>query len=266
MSKIENLIILILLILLSKNNQNLQPVLNELKKNFSTTSISFEDNQFDKEKIIFYTNFYRRQNGLQDLISDQKLDLSAQKKAEDILLNQYFDHKSPSGKNFTDFIIDSNYKFIIVGENLFMGRPKSEEEVVRDWMESPPHRKNILNKNFYHLGVGFVKGNFKGKEVYVFVQHFGSPEDLCPKPSEDLQTRINENKNKIEILKKELDDLLERITKNENPYEVLSLIDEYNRKVHSYNELIIKTKSFIEDYNLKVKEYNSCILRFQNQE
>ena len=46
------------------------------------------------------------------------------------------------------------------GENIAWGTrnrgtPKS---IVRSWMHSPPHRANILNPQFRHLGVGFARG------------------------------------------------------------------------------------------------------------
>jgi uncharacterized protein YkwD len=41
------------------------------------------------------------------------------------------------------------------GENIAMGQ-RNEEDVVRAWLNSPGHRRNILNKNFTHFGFGLA--------------------------------------------------------------------------------------------------------------
>lgn len=44
--------------------------------------------------------------------------------------------------------------------------------MVENWMQSPDHRKNILNKNFERIGIGVAIGTYNGfKAVYV-TQHF----------------------------------------------------------------------------------------------
>jgi uncharacterized protein YkwD len=35
---------------------------------------------------------------------------------------------------------------------------QTPQEVVKAWMNSEGHRKNILNPNFTHIGVGYAKG------------------------------------------------------------------------------------------------------------
>ena len=44
------------------------------------------------------------------------------------------------------------------GENIAMGHP-TPEMVVKAWMESPGHRKNIMSGNFGNLGVGVYNDN-----------------------------------------------------------------------------------------------------------
>lgn len=41
----------------------------------------------------------------------------------------------------------------IIGENIAYGQNTSEE-VMKHWMRSYNHRKNILNKNFIYMGIG----------------------------------------------------------------------------------------------------------------
>ncbi|KAJ1921167.1 hypothetical protein H4219_000765 [Mycoemilia scoparia] len=56
-----------------------------------------------------------------------------------------------------------------VGENVASGY-HSEDDVVRAWMKSPPHRKNILNPHSVFLGIANVQG--------YWTQEFGCPLDL----------------------------------------------------------------------------------------
>jgi uncharacterized protein YkwD len=47
-----------------------------------------------------------------------------------------------------------------VGENLASGtRPLSAVEIVRMWIESPPHRRNLLDRSFRRIGVGVAGGS-----------------------------------------------------------------------------------------------------------
>ena len=67
-------------------------------------------------------------------------------------LPKKFSHTRPNGSScFT--AVRSSYGYI--GENIAAGQ-RSPEEVVESWMNSEGHRKNILNKNFRNLGVGYV--------------------------------------------------------------------------------------------------------------
>ncbi len=45
-----------------------------------------------------------------------------------------------------------------VGENIAKGYP-SPEAVMKAWMNSPGHRRNILNCDFEALGVGVIRGS-----------------------------------------------------------------------------------------------------------
>ena len=50
------------------------------------------------------------------------------------------------------------------GENIAMGQ-RTPEEVVKAWMNSEGHRKNILSPNYNYIGVGYVaQGNYWTQE------------------------------------------------------------------------------------------------------
>lgn len=56
------------------------------------------------------------------------------------------------------------------GENVATGQT-SPEQVVREWMNSPTHRRNILDPNFRNMGVGLTMGS-DGRSYWA--QEFGA--------------------------------------------------------------------------------------------
>jgi uncharacterized protein YkwD len=123
--------------------------------------------------IIELTNSSRSGFGLSSLKENPALDLAAQKKAEDMVANQYFAHTSPQGRTPWDFIKDQNYNYLVAGENLAVNF-QSAEGVEEAWMNSPGHKANILNKDFKDIGIGIAEGDFKGAKALFVVQMFGT--------------------------------------------------------------------------------------------
>ena len=57
-----------------------------------------------------------------------------------------------------------------IGENIAAGEAFFPKEVVQCWMDSKPHRENILTKEYVYIGIGAARSD-KG-EVY-YTQVFG---------------------------------------------------------------------------------------------
>ena len=71
--------------------------------------------------VIQWTNIQRKNFGLPALKENSKLNLSAKKKAQDMIARQYFAHSSPSGEGVTDLAAAAGYEYIALGENLALG-------------------------------------------------------------------------------------------------------------------------------------------------
>ena len=56
-----------------------------------------------------------------------------------------------------------------VGENIAYGQ-KDEKSVMKGWLWSPGHRKNIMNKSFTHMGCGF---SYSDNDVLYWCVCFG---------------------------------------------------------------------------------------------
>ena len=119
-----------------------------------------------ERRIFQLTNDARRKNGLPSLDWDNTLTVKAREKSDDMLTNNYFSHTSPEGKTIKDRMQEEKPASIRnisrIGENIYMGARldfstdiKTQARLIVDgWMTSPGHRKNMLDPNFTHMGVG----------------------------------------------------------------------------------------------------------------
>lgn len=121
----------------------------------------------DEWKMIELVNQERAANGLQPLQVDLRLVGLAREKAQDMIVNNYFDHQSPTLGSPFDQMKRAGIQYLLAGENL-AGSP-TVERAHAGLMNSPSHRANILNARYNHIGVGVIEGGRYGK---MFVQHF----------------------------------------------------------------------------------------------
>jgi hypothetical protein len=129
--------------------------------------------EINKEGIIDLVNKSRIENGVTALAENQSLDNAAQDKLGDMLKNNYFAHTSPSGVTPWFWVEKNGYDYKYAGENLALGFSSLEKEH-QAWMDSPTHRKNILNPNYKEIGVAVGEGMIDNSLVTIAVQSFGS--------------------------------------------------------------------------------------------
>lgn len=221
-----------------------------------------DDTKLSKNGVILLTNKYRKENNnLPALVENQKLDLSAEKKLQDMFANQYFEHISPQGKGIGDLVDQTGYEYILIGENLAMGDFRDDQSLVDAWMGSIGHRANILNEHYTEIGVAVGKGNFEGKNIWIAVQHFGTPRSICPTIDQVLFGIIGLNQNQIREME---DDLILRLSMIDKKvlYEgdtYYEQVNKYNNLVDIYNNLIIDIKQKIDNYNNQIRAFNLCI-------
>ncbi|WP_338444267.1 CAP domain-containing protein [Bacillus spizizenii] len=125
------------------------------KKTNTTTSAPSSVSAYEK-KVVELTNAERQKQGLKPLQIDETLSKSARAKSQDMKDKNYFDHQSPTYGSPFDMMKSFGISYKTAGENIAKGQ-KTPEEVVKAWMNSEGHRKNILNPNFTHIGVGYVE-------------------------------------------------------------------------------------------------------------
>jgi uncharacterized protein YkwD len=124
------------------------------------------------------TNYARMKRGLRKYNLNSKLNWSARRKSADIRRCQQFSHNACK-KDFTYWIQRSRYprQCYFVGENIAWGSGglSSVNSIFKAWMNSPPHRRAILEADdFSDIGIGVVYGRFRGlNNVAIWTQHFG---------------------------------------------------------------------------------------------
>lgn len=111
---------------------------------------------------ICLINRRRVARGLRRLRLDPRLSRAARRHTRDMVQRRYFAHVSRTGRDIVDRLRGSGYiggrSSWTVGENLAWGsgRRGSPRAIVRAWMRSPGHRRNMLSRSFREIGVGLV--------------------------------------------------------------------------------------------------------------
>ena len=130
-------------------------------------------NQVSQGDLYSLTNKARAENGIDQLKVNSKLEVVAQLKLADMFQNNYFAHISPSGVEPWDWFSKANYDYRLAGENLAMNF-LSSQEVLKAWLNSESHRKNLLSKDFKEIGIAIGSGLINGQKTIVVVQELGT--------------------------------------------------------------------------------------------
>jgi len=110
-----------------------------------------------EQKVLELVNAERAKYGLKSLLWDAKLAEVARIKSMDMRDKNYFSHTSPTYGSPFEMMKNFGITYNYAGENIAAGQT-TPETVVQAWMNSEGHRKNILNPNYTHLGVGYASG------------------------------------------------------------------------------------------------------------
>ncbi|CBJ12886.1 hypothetical protein LLO_2466 [Legionella longbeachae NSW150] len=121
-----------------------------------------------QDSVLFYINKYRQQHGLSKLTMDNRIVIQAKQHSLDMA-----NHRMPFGhKDFGKRIATLRTQIKNTGggaENVAYNY-KNAQEVVRQWLRSPGHKRNIVGQ--YNLtGIGVARDKL-GKLYYtqIFIQ------------------------------------------------------------------------------------------------
>ena len=95
----------------------------------------------------------RASAGLPPLRSNAQLDALALAHSRDMAANNYLSHVDLNGQRAQDRARNAGITRCGIGENIAQGQD-SVEEVIAAWLDSPGHRRNMLNRNYSSYGIG----------------------------------------------------------------------------------------------------------------
>ena len=124
----------------------------------------------EEQKLVELTNAERKKKDLPALKPSPLLFKVARAHSANMAKQGKMAHDL-DGKNPFQRLKDAGYTYFFAGENVAAGLDELDE-VMKGWMESEPHRKNILSEKFTEIGVGVARD--KKGEPY-FTQVFGKP-------------------------------------------------------------------------------------------
>ena len=113
----------------------------------------------DGSALLAVMNEVRVAHGLRPLRADRRLERAARLHSATMLKTDTFYHGA-----FAARIRRVGVRAPLVGENLAwgVGRLSRARSIVRMWMASPGHRRNLLDPGYRLVGVGALRGDFGG--------------------------------------------------------------------------------------------------------
>jgi uncharacterized protein YkwD len=133
--------------------------------------------------VVDQINELRVSLGLRPLSVSRGLFGSASLHCEQMVNGGYFGHKAPNGSSFAvrldAFYPQQHHVYYRVGENLlWSGGPVSGAAIVAEWMQSAPHRENLLDPRWRQVAVATLSvpsapGVYAEAPVTVVTADFG---------------------------------------------------------------------------------------------
>ncbi len=112
-----------------------------------------------EERVFELVNQGRTSEGLKALKRDERLANAARSHARRMAQQGFFSHVDPERGDLIERLNQANIPWRKAAENLFTekGYPDPAQRTVQSWMNSPGHRKNLLDKDVTHAGVGAAR-------------------------------------------------------------------------------------------------------------
>jgi uncharacterized protein YkwD/uncharacterized membrane protein required for colicin V production len=124
------------------------------------------DNQAEI-KMLDLVNQERAKVGAPALVMDETIVPVAREHSKDMWERSYFSHENPDGEDPFDRMRRWKVRFLYAGENLALA--PNVEVAHRGLMNSPGHKRNILDPKFRRIGIGVIDGGIYGQ---MYTQNF----------------------------------------------------------------------------------------------
>lgn len=134
-----------------------------------------------ERQVVERSNAFRQSQGLPPVAPERMLTAAARAFAAYMAATDRYGHEA-DGREPSQRAQAQGYDFCAMAENIAMFESSAETDTdalsqtfVQGWIDSPGHRRNLLNANAVDIGVGIARGP-TGR--YYAVQMFGRPAKL----------------------------------------------------------------------------------------
>ena len=107
-------------------------------------------------RVVELVNDERSKAGCKPLTVNAKLTKAAQAHSKDMADHRNMSHTGSNGSSPDDRIKAAGYDWNSYGENVAYGY-STPESVMKGWMDSPGHKRNILDCSYKEIGVGLAQ-------------------------------------------------------------------------------------------------------------
>ncbi len=126
-------------------------------------------------QVASLINGARDDHGLGALSVQSQLRAAARVQATDMACNHFTGHTGSDGSSVRDRVEAQGYSWSWIGENFYVTHDTvtGPQTAFNWWMNSTPHRENILGASYTEFGVGYVYGpdsDYGGYFVVVFAR------------------------------------------------------------------------------------------------
>lgn len=145
---------------------------NSLKATAQEINVTVEPKSAEDaltDDVVELVNKERKKAGKPALQLDDDLSAVAAVRAKEIA--EEFDHKRPDGTSCFTALSEAGYTYVSAGENIGYEYHGTAESIMKEWMKSKNHKKNILdsdNMGFARIGVGYYEVNGRHYWVQIF--------------------------------------------------------------------------------------------------
>ncbi len=126
----------------------------------------------DHAALFELLNAYRLENDLEPLAYSRRLQLAADRHAQRMAAEGFFDHVAPDGTTVADRAAEAGYCHQRVGENIAYGLNSNDtaDEVMAKFQASHDHDRNMLWTTYRYVGIGVHRVQSERGTEYWWVQ------------------------------------------------------------------------------------------------
>jgi PKD repeat protein len=168
------------------SNLVLEPV--ELNEPFVLEPVELPADLPPAEELFFYINWTREHFGLPPLSNHNTLNSIAQQHVDDMAFRSFTAHTGSDGSSPADRFLLFSYPNGYAGEATAWGFANAYE-AVEFWINSPAHRRIILNRYATEVGVGFIE-DYAAPNIWYWSAEFGNAFTAPPSPQLRLQSPL----------------------------------------------------------------------------